>query len=87
MSNSIMNKSHALGRSRTKFSFRAFYISTIILCALALFSLGTTQYSRYTNGEQHGVLQRRAVAALDLHRLVKRDEEVCAIPVSICYGS
>lgn len=65
-------------RRRAKFSFRAFYLSTLIVCALALFTLGKSQYSLYTNGAQHGEMQRRAVAALDPHRLIKRDEEVCS---------
>lgn len=76
MGNTIMTKSHMLWRSRTRFDFRAFYVSTLILCALALFSLGRNQYSLYTNDGQHGVLHRRAVAALDSHRLHQRDEDL-----------
>lgn len=76
MGNTIMTKSHMLWRSRTRFDFRAFYVSTLILCALALFSLGRSQYSLYMNGEQNGVLQRRALEALASHRLHMRDEDL-----------
>ena len=89
-----MTTSRAL-RRKTKFSFRAFYLSTLIVCALALFTLGKSQYSLYTNGPRHGEMQRRAVAALDPNRLVKRDEEArspsfhqishtnsCIVPIS-----
>lgn len=62
--------------AKSKFSFRAFYISTLLLCALALVSLVTTQAARYKNGDQYGIVQRRAVAELDTSRLLKRDEEV-----------
>ncbi|KFY30904.1 hypothetical protein V493_01572 [Pseudogymnoascus sp. VKM F-4281 (FW-2241)] len=62
-------------RAESKFSFRAFYISTLLLCAFALVSLVTTQAARYKNGDQYGIVQRRAVAELDTNRLLKRDEE------------
>ncbi|ELR06249.1 hypothetical protein VC83_05008 [Pseudogymnoascus destructans] len=62
-------------RARSKFSFRSFYISTLLLCAFALVSLVATQVARYKNGDQYGIVQRRAVAELDANRLLKRDEE------------
>jgi len=39
-------------------------------------SLVSTQVSRYRNGDQYGIAQKRALAALDGKRLFKRDEEV-----------
>ncbi|KFY38736.1 hypothetical protein V494_04222 [Pseudogymnoascus sp. VKM F-4513 (FW-928)] len=62
-------------RAKPKFSFRSFYISTLLLCAFALVSLVATQAARYKNGDQYGVLERRAVAELDTNRLLKRDKE------------
>jgi sodium/potassium/calcium exchanger 6 len=62
--------------AKSKFSFRSFYISTLLLCTFALVSLVATQAARYKNGDQYGVVQRRAVAELDTNRLLKRDEEV-----------
>ncbi|KFY18314.1 hypothetical protein V491_04791 [Pseudogymnoascus sp. VKM F-3775] len=62
-------------RAMSKFSFRAFYISTLLLCTFALVSLVTTQTARYKHGNQYGAVQRRAVAELDANRLLKRDEE------------
>lgn len=77
LKSSSMTNSAALPQRRKskKYSFRAFYISTLLLCALALLSLATTQVSRYRNGDQYGVAQRRALAGLDGKRLHKRDEE------------
>ncbi|KFX88909.1 hypothetical protein V490_07349 [Pseudogymnoascus sp. VKM F-3557] len=61
--------------AKSKFSFRSFYISTLLLCTFALVSLVATQAARYKNGDQYGIVQRRAVAELDTNRLLKRDEE------------
>lgn len=72
----VMATSREHRRAKSKFSFRSFYISTLLLCALALVGLVTTQAARYKNGDQYGIIQRRAVAELDTSRLHKRDEEV-----------
>lgn len=56
--------------------FRAFYITILIISALAIFSLVADQAARYRHGIHYGVAQRRALAELDPLRKVKRDEEV-----------
>ena len=76
LSPELMATSRQHRRARAKFSFRSFYISTLLLCTFALVSLVTTQVARYKNGDQYGIVQRRAVADLDTNRLLKRDEEV-----------
>lgn len=63
-------------RVKSKYSFRAFYISTLLLCAFALLGLASSQVARYKNGDQYGIVQRRAVAEFDSERLLKTDEEV-----------
>ncbi|OBT61594.1 hypothetical protein VE03_08921 [Pseudogymnoascus sp. 23342-1-I1] len=75
LSPGLMATSRPHQRARSRFSFRSFYISTLLLCAFALVSLVTTQAARYRNGDQYGIVQRRAVAELDINRLHKRDEE------------
>src|SRR5690349_9194126 len=71
-----MSLSRELRRAKPKFSFRSFYVSTLLLCAFALVSLVSVQTSRYLNGDRYGITQKRVIAELDGNRLVKRDEEV-----------
>jgi hypothetical protein len=63
-------------RPRARLSFRAFYISILLISVFAVFSLITEQTLRFHHGLQYGIAQRRAVAELDPMRLLKRDEEV-----------
>jgi sodium/potassium/calcium exchanger 6 len=66
---------------RFRFRFRAFYITVLAISLFAVLSLVADQSARYRHGAQYGVAQRRALAELDVHRLVKRDEEVSQRPV------
>ncbi|APA06553.1 hypothetical protein sscle_02g013230 [Sclerotinia sclerotiorum 1980 UF-70] len=61
--------------TRSKYSFRAFYLTTLIISSLAVISLVADQSAKYRHGSQYGVAQKRALDALDSGRLVKRDEE------------
>jgi sodium/potassium/calcium exchanger 6 len=73
-----MTRSAAEGaarRKRPRFSFRAFYISTLLLCALALLSLTASEVVRYQRGAQYGVRERQLVAQLDSNRAHKTDQE------------
>jgi len=56
-------------------SFRSFYITILILSALAIITLLADQVGRYHQGAQYGAAQLRALERLDATRLVKRDEE------------
>ncbi|KAH8591296.1 Sodium/calcium exchanger protein-domain-containing protein [Bisporella sp. PMI_857] len=56
-------------------SFRAFYITILILSLLALVTLVADQTARYRHGPDYGLAQRRALVQLDPTRLIKRDEE------------
>ncbi|EKD15515.1 putative sodium/calcium exchanger protein [Drepanopeziza brunnea f. sp. 'multigermtubi' MB_m1] len=62
-------------RFRFRFRFRAFYITVLVVSLFAVLSLVADQSARYRHGAQYGVAQRRALAELDVHRLVRRDEE------------
>ncbi|ESZ98915.1 hypothetical protein SBOR_0773 [Sclerotinia borealis F-4128] len=61
--------------TRSKYNFRAFYLTILIISFLAVISLVADQSARYRHGSQYGVAQKRALDALDSRRLVKRDEE------------
>ncbi|TGO82185.1 hypothetical protein BPOR_0896g00020 [Botrytis porri] len=60
---------------RSKYNFRAFYLTILIISLLAVISLVADQSAKYRYGSQYGVAQKRALDALDSRRLVKRDEE------------
>ncbi|KAI6712160.1 hypothetical protein JHW43_005291 [Diplocarpon mali] len=62
-------------RSPRKFRFRAFYTTVLCLSLLAVLSLVADQSARYRYGMHYGATQRRALAELDVNRLVKRDQE------------
>jgi len=57
-------------------SFRAFYITVVVLSFFAIISLLADQATRYRHGLNYGAAQRRALDQLDVARLIKRDEEV-----------
>lgn len=69
----------AARKKRDKYSFRAFYISTLVLCTFALVSLARNQYNAYSHGGENSLLARRAIEELDPGRVVKTDQEVCAL--------
>ncbi|KAH6671209.1 Sodium/calcium exchanger protein-domain-containing protein [Halenospora varia] len=60
---------------RPKFSFRAFYITVLLISAFAVFSLLADQTARFQLGSQYGVVQKRAIEDANVRRLFKRDEE------------
>lgn len=62
---------------RSKYNFRAFYLTILIISSIAVISLVADQIAKYRYGFQYGMAQKRALDALDSRRLVKRDEEVC----------
>lgn len=68
--------SNAVRARRSKYSFRAFYITVLLIASFAVISLVADQSARYRYGVQYGVAQKRALANLDGTRFVKRDEEV-----------
>ncbi|KAF7878945.1 hypothetical protein EAF04_000148 [Stromatinia cepivora] len=61
--------------TRSKYNFRAFYLTILIISSLAVISLVADQSAKHRHGSQYGVVQKRALDALDSGRLVKRDEE------------
>jgi sodium/potassium/calcium exchanger 6 len=63
-------------RAKSKF-FRTFYITIFLISAYAAFSIVADRSARYFQGHRYGVAERRALAELDITRLLKRDEEVC----------
>lgn len=65
----------AFGR-RSKYSFRAFYITTCIISILSVLSLVADQFAKYRHGEHNGENQRRAMAELDGTQVWKSDEAV-----------
>lgn len=66
--------------SHRRYSFRAFYVTIVLISAFAVLSLVTDQLTRYRHGAQYGVAQKRALA--DVTRLQKKDEEVQNMPPS-----
>ncbi|KAG9241484.1 Sodium/calcium exchanger protein-domain-containing protein [Calycina marina] len=72
-----MNSSSGPRRSRRPpfRSSRAFYITILVLSALAVISLVADQAARYNQGDHYGLEQRRALAELDPLRKVKIDLE------------
>jgi hypothetical protein len=71
VSNSVLGS-----RAKSKF-FRTFYITIFLISAFAAFSIVADRGARYFQGDQYGVTQRRALAELDVTRLLKGYEEVC----------
>jgi hypothetical protein len=63
-------------RAKSKY-FRTFYITIILVSAYAAFSIVADRSARYFQGDSYGATQRRALAELDVDRLLKRDVEVC----------
>ncbi|CAG8972401.1 hypothetical protein HYALB_00007155 [Hymenoscyphus albidus] len=62
-------------RPRSKLSFRAFYVTVLLISAFAVISLVAEQTARHRHGSEYGAAQRRALASLDSGRLYRRDEE------------
>jgi hypothetical protein len=71
ISNSVLGS-----RAKSKF-FRTFYITIFLISAFAAFSIVADRSTRYFQGDQYGVTQNRALAEVDVIRLLKRHEEVC----------
>lgn len=71
VSNSVLGP-----RAKSKF-FRTFYITIFLISAFAAFAIVADRGARYFQGGRYGVTQRRALAELDVTRLLKRAEEVC----------
>jgi hypothetical protein len=77
-----MRQTHSIANAaptrqkRPKLSFRAFYITVLLISAFALITFVADQGARYTRGAQYGAAQRRALEHRDITRLLKRDEEV-----------
>jgi sodium/potassium/calcium exchanger 6 len=62
--------------TRSKYNFRAFYLTILFISFLAVISLVADQSARYRHGSEYGVAQKRALAALDSTEILRRDEEV-----------
>ncbi|PQE20863.1 sodium calcium exchanger protein [Rutstroemia sp. NJR-2017a BBW] len=63
--------------TRSKYNFRAFYLTILFISFLAVISLVADQSARYRHGSEYGVAQKRALAALDgnLTESLRKDEE------------
>ncbi|PQE19972.1 sodium calcium exchanger protein [Rutstroemia sp. NJR-2017a BVV2] len=61
--------------TRSKYNFRAFYLTILFISFLAVISLVADQSARYRHGSEYGVAQKRALAALDSTESLRKDEE------------
>jgi solute carrier family 24 (sodium/potassium/calcium exchanger), member 6 len=62
-------------RAKAKY-FATFYVTICLISAFAVLSLVTSLNTRYIQGQQYGVAQRRAIAELDVSWLARKDREV-----------
>ncbi|KAF4635460.1 hypothetical protein G7Y89_g2637 [Cudoniella acicularis] len=70
----ITSNAAATGHRKPRLSFRAFYITVLLISAFAAISFLADQTAKYTHG-QNGAALRRTVEGQDVRQLFKRDEE------------
>lgn len=61
---------------RQKFSFRAFYITVVLISCFAVFSIIATQTARYVQGAENGAISRRTLEGDGVPLLFEENKEV-----------